>query len=571
MEYKALYRKYRPNSFSEIVGQDPVVKTFINSIKEKKISHAYLLCGPRGTGKTSLAKLIAKAINCLEPVEGEACNDCKMCNTINQNLTQDIMEIDAASNNGVDEIREIRNKINYVPSDCKYKVYIVDEVHMLSTSAFNALLKTLEEPPKHIIFILATTESQKVPLTIISRCQRFDLKKISLNNIKEKLSHIVKKEKVIVDEIALNEIARISDGGLRDAIGILDQVISYKSNNITVEDVFFINGGISKDEIYNLVYHLLTKEIKEALDNLEYFDEAGKDFGKLCEDIIVFLKNIILYSYIPSMFSNDDKTKFNNILQLASKNQLFKIIDNINSTIQDMNNVSNLKLSFELLLLKIVSIDNDIEPLNDVKTIASKNLPVSLKKNKEIISIIAKEEVKQIIDKNKKELNKQISHKIYDLAKIKDVRINNALATADKSKLSDMINKWNNLREFNIDQNYSYVASLLLDSQLRIVGKEIIIISFPYSSMVDHCNEQLIPAELLIEKAFNFKCKMFSILDSEWDQIKTKYIADKKNHITYEILEEDLDKYIEIAKEEDKDKEINDVVELFGKNIVEIK
>ena len=226
MMYKALYRKYRPKSFDEIYGQDVIKKTIINEIKNNKISHAYLFCGPRGTGKTSVAKLVAKLINCENSKNGVACNECESCKQINNNSNLDIIEIDAASNNGVDEIRELKDKVKFLPTISKYKVYIIDEVHMLSTGAFNALLKTLEEPPKHVVFILATTEVNKIPITIISRCQRFDFKKISSENIYNRLKYIVNEENINITDDAIKEISILSDGGLRDAIGLLDKLVS---------------------------------------------------------------------------------------------------------------------------------------------------------------------------------------------------------------------------------------------------------------------------------------------------------------------------------------------------------
>ena len=226
--YQALYRKYRPKTFDDVVGQDVIVKTLKNSIKNDMVSHAYLFCGPRGTGKTSIAKIFAKILNCTNLKDLEPCNECVSCIQVNTNQNIDIIEIDAASNNGVDEIREIRNKITLVPANSKYKIYIIDEVHMLSGAAFNALLKTLEEPPSHVIFIFATTEPQKIPTTILSRCQRFDYKKISDSKIVERLKFIAKSEKINISDEALFEIARLSDGGMRDSISLLDQALAYK-------------------------------------------------------------------------------------------------------------------------------------------------------------------------------------------------------------------------------------------------------------------------------------------------------------------------------------------------------
>ena len=251
MTYLALYRKYRPNNFESIYGQDEIVTVIRNAIKTNKVSHAYLFSGPRGTGKTSIAKIIARIVNCQNLNGDIACGKCYNCqNFLNSN---DIVEIDAASNNGVDEIREIRNKINLVPTNSKFKVYIIDEVHMLTMQAFNALLKTLEEPPSHVIFILATTEPHKIPLTISSRCQKFSFKKISVDKIILRLKEICEKEKIDIEEDAICEIAKTSDGGMRDAINLLDQIVSYSNSRIKIEDVYEINGLISYDSLYQLI------------------------------------------------------------------------------------------------------------------------------------------------------------------------------------------------------------------------------------------------------------------------------------------------------------------------------
>ena len=297
--YQALYRKYRPKTLDDVYGQDTIVKIIKNSIINNQISHAYLFAGPRGTGKTSIAKIFAKIINCENPKNCQPCGKCVSCT---QKNNSDIIEIDAASNNGVDEIRELRNKVNLLPAYGKYKVYIIDEVHMLTQGAFNALLKTLEEPPAHVIFILATTDPHKVIETILSRCQRLDFKKISPTAIVENLKNIAQKEKIDITEDALYEIANLADGGMRDSVGMLDQARAYTEGKITINDIHDINGTLTEKDLNNLLENIINNKLDEILEKIDIYNDKGKNFVKLIEEFIDFIRNIILFKEAPNYF-----------------------------------------------------------------------------------------------------------------------------------------------------------------------------------------------------------------------------------------------------------------------------
>lgn len=295
MVYKALYREWRPQTFQELVGQDHISRTLLNAISKNRVAHAYLFAGPRGTGKTSTAKIVAKAVNCLSPLEGrEPCNTCLNCENINSGRSLDVLEIDAASNRGIDEIREIRERVNFVPSQGKFKVYIIDEVHMLTTEAFNALLKTLEEPPPHVIFILATTEAQKIPATILSRCQRYDFRRISPREMEERLKEIIAACQVSVEEGVLSLIVKKAEGGLRDAISILDQCISFGSQEITLETAYQVLGIVKSDALFQITEAFIKKDAALLLITANELLKEGLEPGQIVKDLLEHLRNMVL-------------------------------------------------------------------------------------------------------------------------------------------------------------------------------------------------------------------------------------------------------------------------------------
>lgn len=294
MAYTALYREWRPRTFDDVVGQEHITITLKNQIKKERIAHAYLFCGTRGTGKTSTAKILAKALNCLDLREGEPCNQCDMCKKINSGLAIDVNELDAASNNGVDNIRDIIDDVQYPPQEAKFKVYIMDEVHMLSTGAVNAFLKTLEEPPKNVVFILATTDPQKLPITILSRCQRFDFKRIKNEDISIRLRRIVKQQGVFADDKSLNLIARMSDGAMRDSLSILDQAISMGGGKVEYEDVVNMLGLVTNESLIQLMDSIIAKDIEKSMKNIDEIVFGGKDIYTFIKDMVNHLRNLLM-------------------------------------------------------------------------------------------------------------------------------------------------------------------------------------------------------------------------------------------------------------------------------------
>ena len=474
MEYQALYRKYRPMRFSDVVDQESILKIITNSIKENKISHAYLFSGPRGTGKTTIAKLFAKTINCLNLNDDfSICGECENCLDILNN-SPDIIEIDAASNNGVDEIRELKSKINLVPSKLKYKVYIIDEVHMLSISAFNALLKTLEEPPGHVIFILATTEFYKVPTTIVSRCQCLTFTRIITQNIESRLKQIANLENINIEDEAIHEIAVYSEGGMRDALGMLDKLASYSFEKITLNDFLSINGLISKKDMNDFISNILEGNNEEVINSLNKFDELGYDFSKLLEKLMQQSRDLMVEYYI---------SKNSNISY--KPNDLYKLILCFNKTYNLLKEAANRRIIVEVNLLQFMNLkEEDNQP-----HLISENKKESILVDKNISQEILKNS-KNVVAEQKnlgnEEKNVILSEKRYKInEKVKKQRIDNTFAMASKVLKNMIVDKWKKLSDYLIDPKYSEVAGLLKDCNIGVVSNTNIILTSKYKSVIE--------------------------------------------------------------------------------------
>ena len=582
--YQALYRKYRPKTLDDICGQDVIVKIIKNSIINNQINHAYLFAGPRGTGKTSIAKIFAKIINCEHPVDCKPCGKCISCT---QENNSDIIEIDAASNNGVDEIRELRNKVNLLPAYGKYKVYIIDEVHMLTQGAFNALLKTLEEPPAHVIFILATTDPHKVIETILSRCQRLDFKKISDDAIVENLDKIAKKENIDIDKEALYEIAKLADGGMRDSVGMLDQARAYTEGKITVNDIHDINGTLTEKDLSELLENILDNKLDEILEKIDNYNDKGKNFVKLIEEFINFVRNTILYKEAPNYFKEriQNVENYKNISKKITVKELFSIIEILNKYSFEMKNNNNSKLLFELSFIKIISEKNkkNVENIQEISNNFPK-IPSPITKKAENVPKIDKNVEKQEKSVEKSEI-KQTSHdekaNIHSLAqqnnqknilqktkssntslkanieKIKQIRIDNTLARFSKQEVRNITPSLELLNDLLLDPEYSHAASIILDGTLKAASPDNLIFVFKTKRLSDLFNENLIIIEETIEKILNKKYNLIATDFDEWEIIKNDF-----NHkLRPFIYKEEQFNLEDIFKEEDNKNNIESMFE----------
>lgn len=359
MSYQALYRKFRPTEFEDVKGQEHIVTTLKNQIKADRIGHAYLFCGTRGTGKTTVAKIFAKAVNCEHPVDGSPCGECPSCRAIADGSSMNVIEIDAASNNGVDNIRQIREEVSYRPTEGKYKVYIIDEVHMLSTGAFNALLKTLEEPPSYVIFILATTEAHKIPITILSRCQRYDFHRISIDTIAARLSDLMLQEKVDVEEKAIRYVAKAGDGSMRDALSLLDQCIAFHlGETLTYENVLEVLGAVDTEVFSRLLRQIIDKNVAAAISILDELVDEGRELGQLVSDFTWYLRNLLLIQSSDDMeevldMSQDSIDALKEEAKLISPEVLLRYIRIFSELGNQVRYASQKRIVIEIAIIKL--------------------------------------------------------------------------------------------------------------------------------------------------------------------------------------------------------------------------
>ena len=558
MSYQALYRKYRPSTLNDVIGQDVVIQILKNALLNNKVCHAYMFSGPRGIGKTSIAKLLAKAVNCTNLEDGDACGKCENCVSINEGSCPDIIEIDAASNNGVDEIREIKNKVNLVPNQLKYKVYIIDEVHMLSIGAFNALLKTLEEPPEHVIFILATTDLHKVPTTIISRCQCFEFHRISNVNIVNRLKYICEAENIRIEDNVLEMIANLSDGGLRDAVGMLDKLNAYSNSSITIDDFEKVNGIVSKEQKIQFLNYIQASDISNTINFLDSIYDNGKDFVLFVQDLLYLCKDLIINYYI----NNDSQYDSNFLIS-------FSIL--LNDLLKEIKFSSDIKTIVEIYFLNYMNKNANIQNNEKIEAKSDISIPKSSEDTKNTEKI-------DINDNNSHLESKIISREIISddnlvqNGKINDMIVNNCFARADKNEKRMFESKWNSLNDYALDSEYGAAACFISDGKIRAVGLGEVILSFNYESMINRGFSMILKIQKLLEKIYQKHYDVALLTDDEWNQEKEKYIQNMNNHVPYQ--------YVTIDRDSDKDtlpvqnSNSGDIksqaIELFGEDMVSI-
>lgn len=582
MAYKSLYRKYRPTTFDDVSGQTFIIKILKNAIATNKISHAYLFSGTRGTGKTTIAKIFAKNVNCMNLINGNACDKCEICTTENTDDIQDIIEIDAASNNGVDEIRELKNKIKLAPVLCKYKVYIIDEVHMLSTGAFNALLKTLEEPPSHVIFILATTEPQKIPITIISRCQRFDFKKLSIIDIKNRLKYIAEKEHINITDDCLDEIAKMSDGAMRDAIGLLDQVSSFNEDSITIDDIYQISGSVPFKKIYELIDSYINEDIENILKTTEEIYNEGKDFIKLTFDMLSIFKDVLIYYRAPKYFENLNKLNFNEIKKIKEKidiSDLELIIETLENLSRELKLSDYPRILLEMFLINKKSASNtlteEVKHYKEAVNEEQKEVINELKEERKIETEIKKvetnvEEIKENLTIKQNEYTNETRIAVDNpSSEDKKILINNTIALASVKLKKEISEKFIDLDKYLIDKKYKVAATILKDATIAAVSNDHMLLTYKYVSMVEDNDKSINKITKLVNEITKSNYKVVAISIDEWKEMRPYYVELKKSGkielLNEPVINESNNNGLNI------DNEFDEVINAFGSELIEME
>ena len=583
MAYQALYRKYRPSNFDEVVGQQPIIQTLKNAIVQNRIAHAYLFCGPRGTGKTSIAKIFAKMLNC-EDESNKPCGKCTNCKMVQNGSHPDIIEIDAASNNGVDEVRNLIDKVKYAPMQGKYKVYIIDEVHMMTTGAFNALLKTIEEPPAHVVFILATTEPNKVIPTIISRCQRFDFNKVSQKDIEKRLSIVCKEEKIEIDPEAISLIAQLADGGMRDSLSILDQCIAYCSSNITVDNVREIYGVLTTSDIGKLFEHLYAHEVDALIQQIQECSDKGMDLKRLTSDFITLLKESIIldYSSNSQLVSNTHKEVIEKYLLKSPSPFRFNVLNELMDVFNKYNYASNVLDYLDTALLKSISNSYEIKSktTHDVMEDSDRENKENFAKSSDLSYDLTSEksEIDKKVPKNSENTGISELETISDVSRetlkevgnkdskiiLNDEYILQLLVGANKTERKIDTAKMDERNMYLADLEYAKYANSLRNIAIVASGDKYIVVAVRSELEAKEINEMQLTQgfEDFMEQVLGKAKKIFAI-----DHIQqTRVLEEFKERMIQGTLPEPVDVIISRSNSSDKEKKLSEeeqMIELF--------
>ncbi|MFP7477239.1 DNA polymerase III subunit gamma/tau [Terribacillus saccharophilus] len=557
MSYQALYRVWRPRTFADVVGQEPIIRTLKNAIMQDKFSHAYLFSGPRGTGKTSAAKIFAKTINCEHAPVEEACNECAACRGIQDGSIADVIEIDAASNNGVEQIRDIRDKVKYAPSAVKYKVYIIDEVHMLSIGAFNALLKTLEEPPKHVVFILATTEPHKIPLTIISRCQRFDFKRINQQAMVNRMQEILEKEQITVSDDAVESVALAAEGGMRDALSLLDQAISYSEDVVELADVLAVTGAVSQDRLTEVIRACTRQDVQAALEQVDLLIQDGKDPGRFVFDLIYYLRDLLMFQSAPGMENILERVlvddSFKQLAEEVDASWIQAAIVELNRCQQEIKWANSPKVFVEIAILHIA---DQSAPTASVEAEAVQQLTRKISQlEQELKQLKSQPQAASAPAEQPKRPARTGSKNSY---RVPFERIRQVLSEATKDELKLVAEHWASFMDA-LKRQSAPAHATILNSKPRAASQNALIIGFKYEIHCSLALEHKDTIESLLAERIGHQVSVIPIPEANWTELREDFLKNQKQQDSSEDGKQAEDPIIAEARK------------LVGDDLLEIK